>query len=428
MKDENLIKTWYELKQTSKEQAEAFAKIYNLDKNDMRKYEKDFKKYSGEVKNVKPLSRKVAGIIAGLSFIAGMTTFTALGAANNDQDKTKDDENQNKTNTEQSANTEDKSKVKSNLDIYDESTKSELDAAVEEYWNTLHDDVKAKFNNDITYLKHFGYWINGIEIKDFNENYIIEIYEMITNANDLIALKLENGLEWNNNYQYIDATPFIPETSQYRELFEERENYRDTIVEAGKLNDEKAISVSKKWMKSDIKRFYGYELDPNKNHFQDLPSQYKELYYNTFSEQGCPHLNVLEKNLGKDFAITLTEPTINEKVDYKLVLEPDTDKDAEEIHDGGSMQNYDYERYYTTDILASITRCDNNQDNQEELIADDPNTYGVLLEIQEQHQKEKTDTETSKKLEYIKNTKENLQKMKELYVATNGNDKILIRA
>lgn len=384
---------------TNKFDINEFEKIMNLNTNQTK--EKEVKKITPKDEKLVGF-KKTKGLVAGL--IIGSVLTTGTVAITGCEHESKD-----KTTTEV-----DDTRTKSKLDLYDESTKDILDKKVEDYWDTLSDKTKAEFNNDVTYLRHFGYWINGIKINDFNENYIATIYEMINNADDLIGTALENDEIWDKEQNYIKATTFFPEESRFASFFKEREELRDIIVKNG-LHSNESIEAAKKIMKLDIECNENINLKKSMCTFADLPPQLAELYSVTFCELAQPHLNVLDKNNIKSITLDVN----GEKTEFPLILPPDYDNDSTKINEGGSPENCISEDFYIKRILDKITKCDNMEPTEELIEGDNPDTHRMLLEIQ-------LGKTTSKKLDAIVTAKNELKTYRnEIEKQLNNNDKII---
>ena len=300
-----------------------------------------------------------------------------------------------------------------NDNYYIESETKELEQKITDYFNSLDTVTKNEFNNNPQYLIDFGKWINGLKIDNFSEDYILQIYEMINNANDNVKTAYMNNKPIEG--QMIKASTFIKPTNVNIELFTERERYLDEIMKDP--YGPNAFEVAKKWFTSDWNSLLG--LNGAKK-FSDLDSQTSELALavNTFEMQNLVDKIFQDNNCN---GLNLQTPDGSEAF-YPLVLEAHESLGIE-IEDESEI---DHERFYKNEITRLLTHCDNYVDKEENDMLDDQNSYGILLEVQnrfinEEIIREKTESTDTSKLEEITTAKENAYLLKEM--AFNYRDK-----
>ena len=344
-----------------------------------------------DLKNYK--KRIVAGAVA-LTLVGSGIGYGASVLLNNDEPAIAADESEN-TKTSETPND----------NYYIESEVDRLENEITNYFNSLDDLTKSEFNNNPQYLIDFGKWINGLKIDNFSEDYILQIYEMINNANDNVKTAFMNNQPIQG--QMIKASKFIKPTNVNIELFTQREAWQQTIL--NNPNSAEAFEAAKAWFIADWESLLG--LNGAKK-FSDFDSQASALALavNTFELQ-----NLVDKVFRDNNCEGLNHKTPDgSEAFYPLVL-PANQSLGIEIDDESTI---DYERFYKHEITRLLTNCDNYTKNDPTL--DDQNSYGILLEVQnkfiDQELEQQNQNNNTSKLEKITDSKNKAYAVKEMYL------------
>lgn len=344
----------------------------------------------GKVKSTKKINKKfTAGLIAGVMLVSGAVAFSGCN------DKNKDEEKTSKTEVAYDKETE---MQKENGELFTD--EKAMEDQILAYWDTLSDTTKKEFNNNPEYLVDFGRWINMFPIENFTEDYILEIYEMLNNANDNVVMAILNGQEVKGDV--IKASKFLPETNCHLKAFTDREEF--TLKEIKNPND---VETAKEWFKYDITDLVG--LDTDMVRAVDLSSSESELAYTIGTYSYTNFNDMILMSNGID-GMTLPTPDGDEAY-YPVIVGPGSNEDLYKIDEVSN--NVEDEVPYFTMFDQLMINCSDLEYKEE----DNQNSYGPLLEFQERNltkKEEKKDEKDTAKLDMIIKAKNDAIKVKEI--------------
>lgn len=301
-----------------------------------------------------------------------------------------------------------------NDNYYVESETKELEQKITDYFNSLDDLTKSEFNNNPQYLIDFGKWVNGLEIEDFSDAKIGEIYGKINNA----EMNLYNSVMNKQPIQgtYIKPSVFIKPTHSQIELFTEREAWLDEILKDP--YNENSLEVAKKWFVADWESLIGLN---GATQFADLDPAVSELGLKTGIFEKLNFTDIIFESHGLT-GMNLATPD-GDTAFYPLRVGP-TNTPGINLEEVSELEA---ETYYAHLITLLLQRCDNYTNGDE--TKDDQDSYTTLYRTQmnyveqkikkESEEKKNNNDNKTSKLEKITDAKNKAYALKEYYTMNN---------
>lgn len=343
--------------------------------------------------------RIVAGAVA-LTLVGSGIGYGASVLLNNDEPAIAADESEN-TKTSEAPND----------NYYVESETEELEQKITDYFNSLDDLTKSEFNNNPQYLIDFGKWINGLEIEDFSDARIGEIYGKINDA----KMNVYNAVMNKQPIQgtYIKPSVFIKPTHSQIKLFTDREAWLDEILKDP--YGENSLEIAKKWFGADWSSLTSLNsaeqfsaLDPAASEIGLKTGIFENLNFTDiiFESHGLTGMNLATPDGDTAFYPLRVGPTNTPGINLEEVSELEA------------------ETYYAHLITLLLERCDNYTNGDE--TKDDQDSYTTLYRTQmnyieqrikrEAEEKKNNNDNNTSKLEKITDAKNKAYAVKEMYL------------